>query len=221
MPILADDGNQALPVTITVTDSFGTPVPHAQVRLAPHPASNPGNSETNETGRIVLNVLPGKYTLQVTAPKFKSWTKDIQAAAHGPQSVEVILQAADTSQVTICGPCPMVQIQEALIVPSGSVTFVIADATGATIPHAKIGVNHANIKDHPEEIVWKLNEADETGYFTLNLSPGIYDLAVTSPGFRLWTRQIEVKEKDNRILKVALEVGECPPGSCTVVESAH
>ena len=77
----------------------------------------------------------------------------------------------------------------------GSVTFVIADASGDTIPHAKIRVNHANIKDHPEEIVWKLDEADETGYFTLNLSPGIYDLAVTSPGSRLWTRQIEVKEE--------------------------
>jgi hypothetical protein len=191
LPLAAGDTKQAVPVTIIVIDSAGAPIPFAQIMLAPRPATTPKHPETSETGKISLQVIPGKYDLFVTAADFAPWAKNIQVEANGSQTVTVILQIA----------CKTQTVRSIPIIASASVTITVTDATGAAVPYAQIGVCPIDEFSKPHD------EADESGKFSLKLVPGSCELAVTSPGFRRWTQRIGLKQKENQTLKVVLEVG--------------
>jgi hypothetical protein len=219
LSLVAGDAKEAVRITIIFTDSSGAAVPHAQIKLAPQTATTPKNPETNEMGSIALNVIPGQYDLFVTSPEFAPWAKNIRLEANPNQTVRVVLQVANTTQlVQVCsGGCPPIQIGGLSAPPiphSASITVTVTDAAGAPIPYAQIGVD-------PRENAWEVHEADESGKFSLKVDPGIYDVAVTRPGFQRWTKHIKLEEKENQAINVILQIGGCLPGPCSAVESTH
>jgi hypothetical protein len=218
-PLLyAADVKGAVPITIIVTDSAGAAIPNSQIKLWPQPAEIAKNPETNESGEVKLNVPPGNYDLFVTSPDFTPWTKAIRVEANANRTFRIVLQVASaTTIIKLCSPCPEIQTggpPERQVVPSFSITIAVTDATGSPVPYAQIGID-------PKEDSWKFHEADELGKFSLKLSPGTYELAVTSPGFRRSTQRIVIKEKENQTVQAVLEPGGCLPGPCNTVDSIH
>jgi hypothetical protein len=203
----AKSATDGAPVTIVVTDSSGAPIRYAQIKLAPQSATMPKNSETDETGKISLNVIPGKYNLFVTAPDFAPWSKSILVESNAGQTLMVTLQIVCATQ-TVRDP-------RFAPIASASIMITVTNATGAAVPFAQIGVCPV------DEFSKAHDESDESGKFSLKLVPGDYDLVVTSPGFRRWTRHIGLKDKKGLIVNAILQVGGCLPGPCTTVESTH
>ena len=190
LSFLAQDKKEAVPFTVIVMDSGGAPIPYAQVKLAPRPATTLKKLETDEAGKISFNAIPGKYDLFVTAGDFAPWAKNIQVEANASHTVTVVLQIACKTQTVRAIPN----------IATSSVTITVTAATGAAVPFAQVGVC-------PIQEFANLQEADESGKFSLKLVPGAYEVAVTSPGFRRWTQRIEFKGKQDQTLKVILEVG--------------
>jgi hypothetical protein len=102
LPLLAQDSKEAVPVIIFVMDLSGAAVTHAQIKLAPQPATVPKNLETNTFGKTSIVVLPGKYDLFVDSPFYAHLTKSIEVAAKSNQIVFVILKDPIPE---ICSPC--------------------------------------------------------------------------------------------------------------------
>jgi hypothetical protein len=111
---------KAVPVTIIVVDSAGAAIPHAQVELASRATPTPKNLETNDFGKISLDVLPGNYDLFVDAPSFVHLSKNMEVKARSDQTVVVTLQIASTTIIVqTCSPCFPIQISPSPEQPIG------------------------------------------------------------------------------------------------------
>jgi|SRR5271170_6352366 len=214
----AGETNKAVALTVVVMDTAGGAIPSAQIRLIPGSAMPFKNPETNEAGKISLEVLPGNYNLFVAVPVFLPWAKQILVDRTENQTVNVVLQIAETTQtVETCAPCFPVQtdalassappLQSAPPVLSASLTMAVTDATGRAVPNAQIG-------GIPQSKDWKFAETDDSGKLIAKLAPRAYDIAVTSPGFQRWTKRVVLKEEEDQTVKVVLQTGECIPGPC-------
>jgi hypothetical protein len=214
-----EETKAAVPLTVVVVDPNWGVLSNAQIKLAPRPATMRKNPKTNELGEISLDVPPGTYDLFVTEPDFVPWAENIRVGANANKTVTVVLQLAATTRIVqLDGPCVPIQndddSRKLQRVCSTSVTITVTDAAGAAIPYAQIG-------GFPEAITSDFYEIDESGRFGLKLDPGRYQMSVTSPGFRRWTKRIELKEKEDQTLTVVLQTGDCTPGPCAAVGSNH
>jgi hypothetical protein len=127
----AKNGKEAVPVTFIVTDPSGAPIRSAQIKLVPQPPTIHKSPETDKTGEVSLNVIPGKYDLFVTATDFAPWAKNILVQAEARQTVNVTLQIACVTQSVRAATFPAIA--------SAAVTITVTDATGAAVPFAQIG----------------------------------------------------------------------------------
>jgi len=93
------------------------------------------------------------------------------------------------------------------------VTIKVTDVSGAVMKKADVHfVEHLSRGD-------KVQAVDGAGDARFELAPGNYELSVTSPGFKsLVMHYVEVKPGEHKQLDIALEVQDCPPGSCGDVE---
>ncbi len=89
------------------------------------------------------------------------------------------------------------------------VAVEVIDESGAAVPKAQV-----RFSTGPEVIAAEI--ADDEGKARVRLAPGAYDLLVTSPGFRSFTRHVQVHDAQNQV-GVVLRVGSCPPGVCLEV----
>jgi hypothetical protein len=210
-PLLsAKETKDSVSVTIVVMGPRGGMVPDAQIKLSPSPAKAPKNPETNEHGEFSLDLVPGSYDLFVSFPVFVPWAKQIQVLAAPSQTVRVVLEVAETTaMVQTCSPCPPVQLDSVPQPPavpsaSASLTIVVKDATGAVVPYAQIG-------GYLQAGTWRVPEADEHGRFSIKVIPGSLNLAVTSPGFRRWTKRIRLQDGESQTVDVLLNADDAPP----------
>ena len=82
---------------------------------------------------------------------------------------------------------------------SGQVTGVVLDPNGAVIVRAKI--TFLNRATNKKESATSNNE----GVFTRNLSPGVYDIAIESPGFkRLLMRELKIPTNETKKIEATL-----------------
>lgn len=92
LPILAASLAGTAPVAITVVDESGAPIPHALIRLVPAPDPAP-KMETNEKGRLSLDLKPGGYGLFVQMPGFKKFDTRVEVRESKEiQTILVVLQ---------------------------------------------------------------------------------------------------------------------------------
>jgi hypothetical protein len=84
-------------VTIQVTDPAGTLVSGARVQIDPWPSKHRPVLKTDGRGQVVLALPAGAYTLSITCPGFKRWTRQIDIQRAGSQTVVAKLEIADAS----------------------------------------------------------------------------------------------------------------------------
>ena len=94
-----------IPVTIRVSDESGAVVGHARVRFDPAPPEVPSSMETDNQGRVFVNLKPGTYTIFVSEAGFKEASQHIGiGVADGPaagQTVSVVLQVAHLTGMVV------------------------------------------------------------------------------------------------------------------------
>jgi len=88
--------------------------------------------------------------------------------------------------------------------PTGTIGGTVTDATGATIPGAKVTI--FNVRQNREE---RVVTADTSGnYVAPYLSVSTYNVTVEAPGFKKAVRESIVLNVDDHLaINVALEVG--------------
>ncbi len=91
-------------VVISVQDVSGAVVPHAQIRVVPPPNSAP-KMETDEKGRLSLDLKPGGYGIFVEVQGFNKFAThvDLQEGKDA-QTVPVVLQLGGGSHVEVSAP---------------------------------------------------------------------------------------------------------------------
>lgn len=138
-----------VPVTLTLTDPTGAAIPHAVVRVIPAPDPIP-KMETDEKGKLTLQLKPGGYALFARVFGFKSLAIhfDVRSSQEA-QSIPFMLQLA-----TYSGPVVVVEGTEKTDLR------LIADPY-----HAPTGMTLAQLKAIPHITVTIHNShtnADET-----------------------------------------------------------
>lgn len=97
-------------VAITVVDESGARVPHAQIRVVPPPDPAP-RMETDDRGRLSLDLKPGGYGLFVQMLGFKSFATRVEVqTAKEVQTILVVLQAGRIGGVEVTGVSPDVLV---------------------------------------------------------------------------------------------------------------
>src|ERR1700685_3555673 len=135
------------PVTIVVTDPNGAVVPHAQVRLTPAPDPTPGVMETDEKGKLRVDLLPGEYSLSVSRAGFKrSDANVVVKRASDGQTITVSLEAGANPNIGQIGPTYVTSGPDILLSAGGN-------------DHIRLG--HTNLNTSPTTHNTHSN-ADET-----------------------------------------------------------
>jgi hypothetical protein len=79
------------PATIVVNDQMRAVIAHAKIRVTPAPDPAPANTETDDQGRLSLNLRPGSYTLFVSSVGFSKFSQHIEIAAPEGSAETVLL----------------------------------------------------------------------------------------------------------------------------------
>src|SRR5271167_427720 len=91
--MLGQQGTTA-PVTLSVTDQTGAGIPHLQIRVVPAPDPAP-KMETDEKGKLSLELKPGGYALYASLSGFKPLATHFEVRATKElQAIPFILQLA-------------------------------------------------------------------------------------------------------------------------------
>ncbi len=95
----------SLPVDITgrITDSLGSPVEGVSVRLTP---GNKGATTASNGSFSIINILPGNYTLEISAVGYETITRSISVAENTPLALGTITIKAtvgDLGEVVVVG----------------------------------------------------------------------------------------------------------------------
>ena len=90
--LFAQETKSSAFVTITVKDETGAVVPHAKIKISPLPATATGDSETDQYGKLSLNLIPGNFDLSVTSSGFKRWMQTVRVQDTANQTIEAVLR---------------------------------------------------------------------------------------------------------------------------------
>jgi hypothetical protein len=149
----------AASVTIRVTDPSGAVIVGVPLRLVPSPDPTPAKMETDESGQISLNLVPGGYALYVDFPGFKPLDKFINVRdTKQVQIIPVRLEIAAKGSPTVY-PDPSTP-------PATSPAISKDDLRISAHPyHEDVILTLADLKAMPQTTVTVHNEhtkADET-----------------------------------------------------------
>jgi hypothetical protein len=188
----APDGSKFVDATIVVLDQAAAVLPDAQIKLMPEATVRaPKNAKTDERGELRLKLIPGTYFLFAAEPLFSPTEKTIHVSPGPGQVFQVILPIAETTQQVFLGPPPTAPAT------SASVSIIVTNSKGIPIPYAQI---EARPTGWPSQL-W---EADEHGKLNVKTSPSNYEFAVTSPAYQRWTKHIQIRDGENRTIRVLL-----------------
>jgi hypothetical protein len=93
LPGSAQQPKSTAPIVVVVTEPTGRIVPHAEIKIVPSltPSVPPQRFETNESGRLSVDLVPGEYDITVNVPLFKAATRHILAPNATGQTVGIVL----------------------------------------------------------------------------------------------------------------------------------
>ncbi len=149
-------------VSFTVSDTEGNEISDAVIKI---------NSTESDPGKYVFNyIAPGHYEFSIIKAGYLTYT-DTFEMADGDLSIHIALEPDDE--------------------PAYTVSFVVTDDEGATIPDAIITLH---------------NETNAPGdYIFENMLPGTYNVEVARDGFETHEGQVSVSDED-----VTVEVALSP-----------
>ena len=105
----------------TIRDASGAVVPKASVTVTNTATKIVLSTTTTESGEYVaLNLIPGDYTVSVTAPGFATAVQSgISLHINRRVTVDIDLQVGETTQqVEVTAPAPLIQRESAAITMS-------------------------------------------------------------------------------------------------------
>lgn len=141
----------------------------------------------------------GIYDLFVTSPGFKPWFKQIQLQEESDETVEAVLEATGHTLVRTGhgwdAPPP------AAILLNVNVT----DESGAPIAFAQLEGLDLEGPDEDRHFSNHPMQVNEKGELVLKVVPSAYLVALTSPGYERWERNVEVGVHDEHSLKITLK----------------
>jgi hypothetical protein len=106
LPALSAQQATTATVAITVVDESGARVPHAQIRVVPAPDPAP-KMETDNKGRLLLDLKPGGYGLFVQMLGFKTFASHVEVqTAKEVQTILVVLQVGRDVGVEVTEASP-------------------------------------------------------------------------------------------------------------------
>jgi hypothetical protein len=110
LPALSAQQATTVPVAVTVVDESGARIPHAQIRVVPTPDPAP-KMETDDRGRLSLDLKPGGYGLFVQMLGFKKFATHVEVqTAKEVQTILVVLQAGHIGGVEVTEASPDVLV---------------------------------------------------------------------------------------------------------------
>jgi hypothetical protein len=188
----APDKSKFVNATIVVVDQSGAAIPDAQIKITPDETVRaPKNPKTDERGELRLKLIPGTYSLFASEPLFSPAGKTIQVSPRPGQIFQVMLPVAETTRDLFVGRVPTAPAA------SASVAIIVTNSKGIPVPHAQI-------EARPSSWTLQLWEADERGKLSVKVFPSNYEFAVTSPAYQRWTKHIEIRDGENRTIRVLL-----------------
>ena len=138
------------PVVIRVTEPAGAGVAHAQIRFVPSPDPGHAKLETDDQGRLSINLKPGSYALFVSAAGFKTFAQHIDIGAPGGQAgasqiVPVVLQMGDVSSPTSIYPTGTVgESRLVLTADPYHAPVALSPSDFRALPHTTIKVHNSH-----------------------------------------------------------------------------
>jgi hypothetical protein len=201
------DRNKFVDATVVVLDQSGALIPNAQIRLMPDTLVRiPNNPKTDQRGELHVLVIPGVYYLFAAEPAFSPVEKTIEVKAGPDQIFSLFLHIAEsTSTVFVGRPNFPVDSQgissyRSPSVASAQISIFVTNSKGIPIPFAQIDALGPSLSGIAQGVL----EADEHGKLDFKILPGEYKLVVTSPAYKRWTKEIQIREGENRGIRVLL-----------------
>jgi hypothetical protein len=202
-----------VPLTVHVTDEPqgdrfapqdmkpAQPIADAAVSISPLPGGIVDPLHTDAKGEVKIAVVPGEYTIRVEARGFTTM-----------KMVGVRVAGATTLPMTLHPPRmlrPFQVIEDAqATVP---LRVQVTDALGGVVPRARISISSqlGNAALTP-------SYADSNGILVVKLSPGVYDVRATAPGFVTVVDHLSLTGPQT--LPVVLKIASACPPTCAVLE---
>jgi hypothetical protein len=142
LPALSAQQATTATVAITVVDESGARVPHAQIRVVPPPDPVPANLETDDRGRLSLDLKPGAYGLFVQMLGFKSFATRVEVqTAKEVQTIVVVLQAGRIGGVEATAASPDVLVLR--VYPYYDVAR-LSVPDFKLLPHIRVGLHNSH-----------------------------------------------------------------------------
>ncbi len=144
-----------VPVAIHVSDPTGANVAHAQVRLVPAADKSRSKLETDDKGRVSINLKPGPYALFVSAAGFKTTAQHVDVATAADKSsgsqvagqvVQVTLQIGEVSSPTPIYPAGSAADRLVLVADPYHAPVSLSPAEFRALPHSTITVHNGHTK---------------------------------------------------------------------------
>ena len=146
LPALSAQQATTATVAITVVDESGARVPHAQIRVVPPPDPAP-RMETDDRGRLALDLKPGGYGLFVQMLGFKKFATHVEVqTAKEVQTILVVLQSGRVGEAETTEATPDVLVLR--VYPYYNVVrFSVADFK--LLPHIRVSLHdsHTNAEE--------------------------------------------------------------------------
>src|SRR5581483_5685839 len=101
----------------TVTDSSGAALPNAKVTLTNTATNEARGQQTNGSGEYTFTFLqPGRYSVRVEAPGFKTFSSTIDISAGNRARVDAAMQLGNTSEsVDVTALSPLMQTESSTV----------------------------------------------------------------------------------------------------------
>jgi len=142
VPALLAQQPSTITVTISVTDPSRASIPHAQVRIVPAFDAAP-KMETDDKGRLTLQLRPRDYALVVECQGFKKSVTHFEVReSNQPQTVSVVLQVGGGSHVEV-EPAPS---KDSLTLRTDQyhISATLSSAELKAMPHVTLTVHNSH-----------------------------------------------------------------------------
>lgn len=191
-------------VEVAVMDPTRAMIPGAEIRFQHHPDGAVQTFVADATGKLSVNLQPGKYRLLVSSLGFRRETKEIVVEATSSQKLTVTLDVAAIINQVQLGPAEAARIAA----ETGTLEFEVKDRDGMWIDGARF-----EFRAQPDGPAIVPSVAD-FGRLTVHLSRGWYEVRVAQPGFKDLMRFIEVRGGTTQTFDFVMHVEneECPDG---------
>jgi hypothetical protein len=140
LAVQAQEAVKPASIALAVKDETGASVPNAHVQIVPWPINVGKNLNTDNNGKLSLEVAPGSYELTVQFKGFETVRKHIETKTATHQTIDIVLKLGTCPQ----GACPPVTNVFSVSFPAQSEAaspdgrYVVFSIESGTVPYHSV-----------------------------------------------------------------------------------